>query len=112
MRVYFFHPLRTKLDIYVLIIILLSTSLYFYSDLSDYQFFVSSDKHNMRTLSVLYINFPCTQCETGQKSSPNALFIPLFYSSYKQTLYFPTIYKYIVLYKTQIQLLSRSFIFE
>ena len=34
--------LRTKFDIYVLIIILLSTSLYFYSDLRDYQFFVSS----------------------------------------------------------------------
>ena len=39
-----FHKcaLRTKLDIYVLIIIVLSTSLYFYSDLRDYQFFVSS----------------------------------------------------------------------
>ena len=36
------HALRTKLDIYVLTIILLSTSLYFYSDLRDYQFFVSS----------------------------------------------------------------------
>ena len=36
------HALRTKLDIYVLIIILLSTSLYFYSDLRDYQYFVSS----------------------------------------------------------------------
>jgi len=34
--------LRTNLDIYVLIIIVLSTSLYFYSDLRDYQFFVSS----------------------------------------------------------------------
>ena len=29
------HALRTKLDIYVLIIILLSTSLYFYSHLRD-----------------------------------------------------------------------------
>jgi len=32
----------------------------------------------MRTLSVLYIKFPCTLCETGQKSSSNALFIPFF----------------------------------
>jgi hypothetical protein len=41
-RLFLRRALRTKLDIYVLIIISLSTSLYFYRDLRDYQFFVSS----------------------------------------------------------------------
>jgi hypothetical protein len=51
------HALRTKLDIYVLIIIVLSTSLYFYSDLRDYQFFISSVdfiKSELNTFPAIY----------------------------------------------------------